>query len=307
MAIPWFKHSTDTMDSIEFKEVPTAQRVACYGVYTRLRDMIGRHGPWDTLMSSRGLPWTMRQIAGELFMEPEAAEVLITALADANVIDKVAWTERRMVKIPEVIAIAADWFSRRHAGRVIAHLREYGFTSGFGSRPPRVKGSDTDSLPLVFDEPPVAKGDPVWPHARREEKEEKEEKRPEETPAARARARLVREPWRIAELERWFAQLWGVYPNHHNKAKANTAFMRLGPPRDLFDEMMGAVETQKTWANWQRGIVPHLSTWVNGRRWEDEPSQPDLLPEHTRRNLAAVDQFVQGGAGGPERPQNLRP
>lgn len=68
--------------------------------------------------------------------------------------------------------------------------------------------------------------------------------------------------------EKDFEQFWSAYPRKNNKKKAKDKFMRL--KKDLLDQILNAVEKQKLSDQWQRGIVPHPTTWLNGERWEDE-------------------------------------
>ena len=47
-----------------------------------------------------------------------------------------------------------------------------------------------------------------------------------------------------------------------------------------------ALRRQKAWDEWQRGIgIPHLSTYLNQRRWEDELEEPAAAPAETREEL----------------------
>lgn len=70
-----------------------------------------------------------------------------------------------------------------------------------------------------------------------------------------------------------FERFWNAYPRHTAKANATKAFNKLKPDDALIDKMLKAIEQQKKSDQWQRDngqYIPHPSTWLNQRRWEDE-------------------------------------
>lgn len=71
-----------------------------------------------------------------------------------------------------------------------------------------------------------------------------------------------------------FDEFWAAYPKHVAKQPARRAFERLKPDRALLDKMLAALQWQKQTESWQRDsgrYVPNPATWLNARRWEDEP------------------------------------
>lgn len=92
------------------------------------------------------------------------------------------------------------------------------------------------------------------------------------TPAPRTRKATQ------ANGESGFAAFWSQYPRHEGKKKAEQAWDRLHPDAALRAVIMEAVELQKikgclaeNFAADGRSTIPHGTTWLNGRRWEDEP------------------------------------
>jgi len=82
-------------------------------------------------------------------------------------------------------------------------------------------------------------------------------------------------PQGAASVPKWkperFAGLWDYYPRHTSKQAAAKAWDKLKPSDELIAQMGRALRRQKAWDEWQRGIgIPHLSTYLNQRRWEDE-------------------------------------
>lgn len=68
-----------------------------------------------------------------------------------------------------------------------------------------------------------------------------------------------------------FAGFWAAYPRGENRQAAVRAWDKLRPPDELIDQMAKALARQLHRADWQRGVgIPYASTWLNGRRWEDE-------------------------------------
>ena len=78
----------------------------------------------------------------------------------------------------------------------------------------------------------------------------------------------------IHEFPPGFAEFWSAYPRKTAKTQAAKAFARLAPDGALLAVLLRAVAAQRTWEQWTRDggqFVPHASTWLNGRRWEDSP------------------------------------
>lgn len=88
----------------------------------------------------------------------------------------------------------------------------------------------------------------------------------EKTLAHRADARSLIE----SDFE---SEFWPVYPRKVDKAKALKAFVKLAPDADLLAKMCAAVRVQAKSVDWLKDggqFIPHPSTWINGRRWEDD-------------------------------------
>ncbi len=75
------------------------------------------------------------------------------------------------------------------------------------------------------------------------------------------------------DLERRFAAFWDCYPKKVDKAAARKAFEKLAPSDALLDIMIAAIKKQQQTAQWRDKngqFIPNPSTWLNGKRWEDE-------------------------------------
>lgn len=75
-----------------------------------------------------------------------------------------------------------------------------------------------------------------------------------------------------------FARFWSVYPRKVAKPDAKKKFEKLNPDDELLEVMIKAVEKQKQSDQWTKDngqFIPHPSTWIHQRRWEDETPVPD--------------------------------
>ena len=96
---------------------------------------------------------------------------------------------------------------------------------------------------------------------------------PEQMPTEKPRGGLPK--WKPER----FAAFWKFYPRGENKQRAVKAWDKLKPDDALIATMGRALAKQKASPDWQRGIgIPHASTWLNGRRWEDEQRGLPQLP-----------------------------
>lgn len=71
-----------------------------------------------------------------------------------------------------------------------------------------------------------------------------------------------------------FDVCWAAYPRKTGKGAALKAWQRQKPDRAV---VLAALDWQRTQPQWVKDggqYVPHMATWLNQRRWEDEPFQP---------------------------------
>lgn len=70
-----------------------------------------------------------------------------------------------------------------------------------------------------------------------------------------------------------FAGFWSAYPKKVGRQAALKAWERIAPDEQLGREIIAAVDAQKTSRQWLKDegqFIPHPTTWLNQRRWEDE-------------------------------------
>ncbi len=81
---------------------------------------------------------------------------------------------------------------------------------------------------------------------------------------------------RLEELQTQFDTLYAFYPRHTGKDDAWRAFVKLSPDIDLLREIASNVKLRVASGAWiptdpeRIRFIPHLSTYLNQRRWLDE-------------------------------------
>lgn len=69
-----------------------------------------------------------------------------------------------------------------------------------------------------------------------------------------------------------FEIFWKKYPNHAGgKQAALKSWMKISPDKVLIDKIMASIEDHKKYSReWDRGYIPHATTWLNQGRWTAE-------------------------------------
>ncbi|WP_454864555.1 YdaU family protein [Pseudomonas rhizophila] len=70
-----------------------------------------------------------------------------------------------------------------------------------------------------------------------------------------------------------FPKFWALYPRKQDKAKALKAWAKLKVNDDLFALIASGLAAQSVSADWIKEdgkYIPMPTTWLNGKRWEDE-------------------------------------
>lgn len=82
-----------------------------------------------------------------------------------------------------------------------------------------------------------------------------------------------------------FDDFYKQYPKHKAKPAAEKAWNKLNPSKELFDQMMKALEWQRKQPDWMKEngqFIPLPASWLNGKRWLDEPINEQVnLPHMT--------------------------
>src|SRR6185436_10730899 len=75
-----------------------------------------------------------------------------------------------------------------------------------------------------------------------------------------------------------FIEFWALYPRRVNKQAAWRAWLKIAdrPSLDMLIESLDWQREQPGWREDGGKWIPYPSSWLNGRRWEDEPC--DVAP-----------------------------
>ena len=86
-----------------------------------------------------------------------------------------------------------------------------------------------------------------------------------------------------AQIEERFKRFWTSYPRKVQKIDARRAFSKLNPDEELLNAIIKAVEASKRSKDWRDeggAYIPYPATYLNGRRWEDEPTEITPKPRY---------------------------
>lgn len=88
-----------------------------------------------------------------------------------------------------------------------------------------------------------------------------------------------------------FELVWKAYPRKVGKGAARKAWAKLQPDTATVQKMLDALNWQRTQPQWLKDggqFIPHLATWLNQERWEDEPVTVPQMGAKTINSLRAI-------------------
>jgi hypothetical protein len=91
-----------------------------------------------------------------------------------------------------------------------------------------------------------------------------------------------------------FDSFWKLYPRKTAKAEAQKAWAKLNPDHSLVTEIAAGLADHIDCADWVKddgNFIPHGSTWLNQRRWEDSPKPASNVVKFDR-HIGLADRFV---------------
>ena len=76
----------------------------------------------------------------------------------------------------------------------------------------------------------------------------------------------------VVQKDPLFVEFWKAYPRKTNKEFAEKVFAKLKVDEAMLTKMIQAiyVQNKSVWKDKEQQYIPHPSTWLNGKRWEDE-------------------------------------
>lgn len=185
--------------------------------------------------------------------------------------DELARVIRMRQSADEVKAVLEEFFQLSEVGWQHSHCDEViakyhakakqAATNGkAGGRPKKPSDNPEETQPVIS-------GLPEKSESKTNQEPETNNQEPEDqepcAPSAHAPAAGV-------EL---FDRFWKLYPRKQDKAKAAKAFAKLKVTDDLFNLIAKGLTAQAASHDWIKDngkFVPMPTTWLNGKRWEDE-------------------------------------
>lgn len=85
-----------------------------------------------------------------------------------------------------------------------------------------------------------------------------------------------------------FDSFWKAYPKKTNKEFAKRVFEKLRVDQPLLDKILHSlhIQTRTVWKDKDVQYIPHPSTWLNGKRWEDEVAAPPMTAAERMKRMA---------------------
>lgn len=79
-----------------------------------------------------------------------------------------------------------------------------------------------------------------------------------------------------------FTLFWKSYPNKKNKGYAEKVFKKISPDDELLSKILSKLAEAKKSAEWTKNagqFIPHPSTWLNAKGWENEYRKADAIAD----------------------------
>ena len=89
-------------------------------------------------------------------------------------------------------------------------------------------------------------------------------------------------------LPEGFDEFWDAYPKRVSKQTAIKAFKRLKPDQELLELIFDDIREREQSEDWRKDggrYIPHPSTYLNQRRWEDEKPKLQLVKSRGQQIL----------------------
>lgn len=204
-------------------------------------------------------------VAGLAKICPEGKAAISTAVKE---LEETGYIERRQVHSDNGTFSGIEYIVYECPKDEVSPLTDFPSTVN-----PSTENPSTENQPQIKTKIPSTNIPPIVPQKRTRKKRETK-KQPDWKP------------------ER-FAAFWDAYPRGESKQAAIAAWDKLKPDDNLLVIMAQALKRQMRTELWKDGYgIPYASTWLNQRRWEDEPRSAPLQRTGTEGSGWAPDPEV---------------
>lgn len=93
--------------------------------------------------------------------------------------------------------------------------------------------------------------------------------------------------------ESGFESFWHLYPRKEGKQKAKEAYIKRQVGLGVILDALGRQVSSEQWNREGGRFIPLPATWLNQRRWEDEPVQSYQGRRPDRQEIEAVRRLMQ--------------
>jgi len=102
-----------------------------------------------------------------------------------------------------------------------------------------------------------------------------------------------------------FEIFWKAYPKKIGKGAAEKSFKKINPSETLLQTMLAAIISASESEQWKKEdgqFIPNPATWLNQKRWEDEPAAKNAGSDFSRR----VDKSISSASKIYREAQNVK-
>lgn len=91
-----------------------------------------------------------------------------------------------------------------------------------------------------------------------------------------------------------FEKFWQSYPKKQNKSKTEIWFKKNKPNEELMNLILEKLELFKKTKEWKKNngqFIPMPTTWLNGKRWEDEIDEDNIEMTEEEENIMLQEEW----------------
>jgi P2-related tail formation protein len=85
-----------------------------------------------------------------------------------------------------------------------------------------------------------------------------------------------------------FDDLWSMYPKKVGKGTARKALSKAMAKAPIDQIQLSLALFVRAWGSQDKKFMPHLATWLNGERWDDELQQQSLQDMTSDQQMQAI-------------------